>query len=81
MRYRITLQEKHTIELNDWFDGVDVSQGRTGRTVLTGEFLDQAALVSFLLRLQHLNFTLLSVTRQSSGRRTRSSGASRTRGE
>lgn len=45
----------------DWFDGLIVTNEENGEALLTGSFLDQAALFGVLNRLQVLNLTLVSV--------------------
>lgn len=62
-RYRITVQEQLAVESDaSWLDGIVISFDARGHTRLDGKFSDQAALVGLLLRLHHLNLTLLSVS-------------------
>jgi hypothetical protein len=44
-----------------WFDGMTVTPGEKGETVLTGLVVDQAALYGLLARLRDLALPLLSV--------------------
>jgi hypothetical protein len=44
-----------------WFDGMAVTPGEKGETVLTGLVVDQAALYGLLARLRDLALPLLSV--------------------
>lgn len=60
-RYRITVQEQLAVESDaSWLDGVDISTDAHGHTRLEAKFPDQAALFSLLLRLHHLNLTVLA---------------------
>ena len=47
-----------------WFDGLTVSAGRDGTTVLTGPVADQAALHGLLQRVRDLGLPLVSVSRR-----------------
>lgn len=48
---------------SDWFDGLAIRNDSTGETILSGSFVDQAALFGTLNKIQALNLTLLSVNR------------------
>jgi hypothetical protein len=48
---------------SQWFDGLAVTTGDNGETVLYGEIADQAALYGLLARLRDLALPLLSVNR------------------
>jgi haloalkane dehalogenase len=45
---------------SDWLEGLTVTNQANGETILTGELLDQAALLGLLNRIHGLNLTLLS---------------------
>lgn len=45
-----------------WFDGMDLTAGDDGTTVLTGPVVDQAALHGLLQKVRDLGLPLLSVT-------------------
>lgn len=61
--YRITVRENLALEPEAWFEGLDLARNKKGQTILRGEFADQAELVGLLLRLHHLNVTLLALER------------------
>jgi hypothetical protein len=46
-----------------WFDGVALTHGADGTTLLTGR-LDQAALYGIIAKLRNLGLTLISVARE-----------------
>ena len=46
-----------------WFDGLTVTAGPEGTTVLSGRVVDQAALHGLLQRVRDLGIPLVSVTR------------------
>lgn len=50
-----------------WFDGLAVSNGDDGTTVLRGPVVDQAALHGLLQRLRDVGIPLVSVARLSTG--------------
>jgi hypothetical protein len=47
---------------SEWLEGMKICIDGNG-TLLAGRIVDQAALLSLLLRLHNLNLTLISVTR------------------
>jgi hypothetical protein len=47
----------------EWFDGLTITHEATGRTLLSGPVVDQAALYGVLLKIHNLNLTLLSLNR------------------
>ena len=47
---------------SDWFDGLKITY-QNGETLLVGVVSDQAALLGILIKIGHLNLTLLSVNR------------------
>jgi hypothetical protein len=46
---------------SDWLEGLDVTLLENGEMILTGDIVDQAALMGALNKLYGLNLTLLSV--------------------
>ena len=46
---------------SDWFDGFSLTQQPNGVTVITGTFVDQAALFGMLWRIRDLGLPLLSI--------------------
>jgi len=48
---------------SDWFEGLAIHNDDNGMTVLSGSFVDQAALFGVLTKLQALNLELISVNR------------------
>ena len=48
---------------SDWFEGVTILNDSSGVTVLSGSFIDQAALFGVLSKIHALNLTLISVNR------------------
>ncbi len=48
-------------EWTDWFDGLAVTPGANGDTLLTGPLLDQAALYGVLRKVRDLGLPLISV--------------------
>ncbi|MBL8055826.1 MAG: hypothetical protein JNK29_03965 [Anaerolineales bacterium] len=47
---------------SDWLAGLEVRQLDNGETMLSGQIVDQAALMGILNTLNRLNLTLLSVS-------------------
>jgi hypothetical protein len=47
---------------SEWFDGLVITPMQSGTTVLSGDFVDQAALHGALNKIRDLNLTLISVT-------------------
>ncbi len=47
----------------NWFEGLDISSGRPGESILSGPLADQAALHGVLAKIRDLNLQLISVTR------------------
>lgn len=47
----------------DWFDGLTITLEDTGKTLLTGPVVDQAALHGVLKKVRDLGMPLLSVNR------------------
>jgi hypothetical protein len=61
-RYEIRTQGHLDARWASWFDGLVLTRGTDGTTVIHGPALDQAALYAVLLKLRDLGLPLLSVT-------------------
>jgi len=66
--YRITIKGHLDRERSDWFDGLTITLGDNGETMLTGPLVDQTALHGVLIKLRDLGLPLLSLTRIEAGR-------------
>jgi len=66
-RYEIRLQGRLDPRWSDWFDGLTLTTGTDGTTILRGPVADQAALHGLLQRLRDLGLPLISVTPADSG--------------
>jgi hypothetical protein len=65
--YRIRIQGRLDQRWSSWFDGMSVTRGEDGSTVLRGRVGDQAALHGLLQRVRDLGLTLLEVTHEAPG--------------
>ncbi len=63
-RYEIRLEGRLEPRWSAWFDGLELTAGADGTTVLRGPVADQAALHGLLQRLRDLGIPLISVTRE-----------------
>lgn len=61
--YEIRVEELLSARWSDWFEGLTIRNDPTGVTILSGLFVDQAALWGTLTKVQALNLVLISVTR------------------
>ena len=61
--YEIRVEGHLTERWSDWFDGLSIRNDPSGETVLSGPFVDQAALFGTLTKIHSLNLTLISVDR------------------
>jgi hypothetical protein len=61
--YDIQVQEQLDNHWSSWFDGLTLSQGEGGGTLLHGPVADQAALYGLLDKMRDPGLTLLSVSR------------------
>lgn len=59
--YEIRLQGRLDAHWSTWFDGMSLTPGADGTTVLQGPVADQAALHGVLARLRDLGLPLISV--------------------
>jgi hypothetical protein len=66
--YRITIKGHLDCEWSDWFDGLTITLGDNGETILTGPLIDQSALHGVLIKIRDLGLPLLSLTRIETGR-------------
>lgn len=62
--YEIRIEDHLTESWSDWFEGLKIYNDCAGETVLSGSFIDQAALFGTLTKIHSLNLTLISVNRQ-----------------
>ena len=63
--YEIRVEGHLTESWSDWFEGLTIRNDPSGETVLSGPFVDQAALFGTLTKIHSLNLTLISVNRLS----------------
>ena len=61
--YEIRVENHLSESWTDWFEGLTIHNEPNGETVLSGSFVDQAALFGILTRVDSLNLTLISVNR------------------
>jgi hypothetical protein len=66
-RYEIRLTGHLDAHWTDWFDGLAVTQGDDGSTVISGQVVDQAALHGLLQRIRDLGMPLVSVRQVEDG--------------
>ncbi len=59
--YEIRVKGQLDQRWSAWFDGMTLTNGANGETVLFGPVVDQAALHSLLMKVHTLNLTLISV--------------------
>jgi hypothetical protein len=64
--YEIRIEGHLTERWSDWFEGLTIHNESSGDTVLSGAFVDQAALFGMLTKIHSLNLTLISVNRRHS---------------
>lgn len=60
--YEIRVQGHLNREWSDWFDGLDLKLLDNGEMILSGDILDQSALMGILNKLHRLSLPLLSVS-------------------
>jgi hypothetical protein len=61
--YEIRIKGQLDQHWSAWFDGMMVTYGTNGDTIISGSVVDQAALHSLLSKVHSLNLTLVSVLR------------------
>ncbi|HTP09660.1 MAG TPA: hypothetical protein VMP08_15495 [Anaerolineae bacterium] len=59
--YQIRIKGLLDREWTDWFDGLTVTPGDDGETLITGPVRDQAALYGLLKKVRDLGIPLISV--------------------
>ena len=52
---------------SEWFDGLTISNTRSGEAMISGDIVDQAALHGTLHKIRDLNLALISVIKVDSG--------------
>jgi hypothetical protein len=62
LHYQITVKERLEDSWSAWFDGLTITAGPDGTTLLAGAVRDQTALYGLLAKLRDLGLTLLAVT-------------------
>jgi hypothetical protein len=61
--YQIRIEGQLGQQWTDWFDGLSITPGEDGITLLTGPVLDQSALHGLLKKVRDLGAPLVSVNR------------------
>jgi hypothetical protein len=65
--YQIRIRGRLGPRWVEWFEGLAITPGANGDTLLTGPVVDQAALHGLLRRVRDLGLPLLSVSRLEPG--------------
>ena len=61
MRYLITVKGHLDQRWSEWFEGLTITLGAGGETILSGQLADQAALYGTLMKIYDLGLPLLAV--------------------
>ena len=61
--YQIVIQGHLSRQRAEWFDGLTITLGSRGQTILTGSVIDQAALHGLLKKIRDLGLPLVSINR------------------
>ena len=67
MVYQIRIEGRLGSQWADWFEGLAITPGDNGDTLLTGPVIDQAALHGLLKKVRDLGLPLLAVQRVETG--------------
>jgi hypothetical protein len=59
--YQITIKGQLGPQWAEWFDGLTITPGEDGDTLLTGPVVDQAALYGLLKKVRDTGLTLIAV--------------------
>jgi hypothetical protein len=70
-RYEIRIRGRLASRWATWFDGMALTAGADGTTVLEGPVADQAALHGLLHKVRDIGLPLISVTQLDAGRPAR----------
>ncbi len=61
--YEIRIEGELPVDWSNWFEGMSISRGQPGESILSGTLADQAALHGVLTKIRDLNLKLISVSR------------------
>jgi hypothetical protein len=61
--YQIRIEGQLGQQWTDWFDGLSITPGEDGTTLLTGPVADQSALHGLIKKVRDLGMSLVSVNR------------------
>jgi len=61
--YEICIEDHLSENWSEWFGGLTIHNEPGGETIISGSFVDQAALFGMLIKIHSLNLTLISVKR------------------
>jgi hypothetical protein len=59
--YTIRIRGHLSPRWSDWFDGMEITHGGDGQTILSGVLPDQSALFGLLYKIRDLGLTLVAV--------------------
>jgi len=60
-RYVICIQNHLDSRWEKWFEGMTLNHTEDGQSILSGEVVDQSALLGLLEKIHNLNLTIISV--------------------
>jgi len=64
--YQIRIKGQLDSQWTDWFDGLTLTLGEDGDTLLTGPVVDQAALHGLLRKVRDTGLTLIAINQKPS---------------